>query len=312
MGNGFYIGIGNACKEKFVQNSGELSLLGKGDGAEVMLQKIKANETVFIEPGDNSEIMEFFYILEGELELEKDNTKIILRHGDHFYSHHLKDTIQFNTISDVTLVYFTTQPLFHYLSATIRDLTELAKKVEEKDIYTHSHIQRVKDYSVKIASKLNLSKEKIEDVAFASLFHDLGKIHVPNEVLNKPGKLTDEEFEYIKKHPGDGVDLVRKTYYERIAEIINQHHERLDGSGYPKGLKGDEILIEARIIAVSDTYDAMTTDRAYRKGLPIQSAVDELKRLSGIYYDEKVVDAFMHILEEEKMILSMTEERQII
>lgn len=302
MENGFYIGVGNQYIEKFVQNSGELSLLGKGDGTEVMLQKIKANEVVVVEPGDNGELMEFFYIIEGELEFQKDNKKIILKQGDHFYSHFLKETIQFNTISDVTLLYFTTQPVFHYLSATIRELLQLAKKVEEKDMYTHTHMQRVKDYSVKIGNRLNLSKEKIENIAFASLFHDLGKIYIPDEILNKPGPLTDEEFELIKKHPSDGVELVKKTYYENIAEIIHQHHERLNGSGYPRGLKGKEILLEARIIAVSDTYDAMTTDRAYRDALPTQAVVDELIRLKGTYYDEVVVDALISILKEEEVI----------
>jgi HD-GYP domain-containing protein (c-di-GMP phosphodiesterase class II) len=300
--NGFYIGTENQSLEKFVQNSGELSLLGQGDGAEVMLQKIKANEIVFIEPGESSELMEFIYILEGELEFEKDNKKIKLKRGDYFYSHHLKQTVQLSTITDVTLIYFTTQPIFHYLSSTIKELTELAEKVHEKDVYTHGHNQRVKDYAVKIGNKLNLSKEKIGNVAFASLFHDLGKVHVPDEILNKPGRLTGEEFEFIKKHPTHGMELVKKTYYEGIAEIINQHHERLDGSGYPKGIKGDEILLEAKIIAVSDTYDAMTTDRAYRKGLPPQVAVDELIKLKGIYYDEMVVDAFIQVLKEDKVM----------
>lgn len=300
--NGFYIGIEGQCIEKFVQNSGELSLLGKGDGAEVMVQKIKANEAVVIEPGDYSELMEFFYVMEGKLEFLNNHEKTILKPGDHFYSHNLKETIQFNTISDVTLLYFTTQPVFHQLSATIRELLQLANKVAEKDLYTHTHIQRVKDYAIKIGNKLNLSKEKIEDIAFASLFHDLGKINIPDEILNKPGSLTDEEFELIKKHPSDGMDLVKKTYYNNIAEIINQHHERLNGSGYPRGLKGDEILLEARIIAVSDSYDAMTTDRSYKKALSAQAAVDELIRLKGTYYDEVIVNAFIHILKEEKEI----------
>ncbi len=132
--------------------------------------------------------------------------------------------------------------------------------------------------------------------------HDIGKINVPDEILKKPGRLTDEEFEYIKRHPGDGAEMVKKTSYEYIWQIIEQHHERLDGSGYPHGLKGNEILIEAKIIAVSDTYDAMTTDRPYRKGLsPIQT-VEELKRLSGIHYEKEIVDVMVDILIEEGVI----------
>ena len=303
MEKGIHLGINDECIEKVVQNSGELSLLGKGDGAEVMLQKIKSNKTVVIEPGENCETMEFFYILDGQVELNFENKKTILNSGEHFYAHFLKEPVFFNTLTDVSILYFTTQPVFHYLSGTIKELMHLSNKVEEKDVYTHSHIRRVKDYAVKISNKLNLSKERIENIGFASLFHDLGKINVPDVILNKPGRLTIEEFELIKKHPADGMNMVKKTYYENIAEIINQHHERLDGSGYPRGLKGDEMMLEAKIIAVSDTFDAMTTDRAYRKGVSPQIAVDELIRLKGTYYDEEVVDKFIQILKEENVII---------
>jgi HD-GYP domain-containing protein (c-di-GMP phosphodiesterase class II) len=298
MGDGLHIYSHDECIDKSVQDAAELRLLAKGDGTEVMIQKIKSDETVFIEPSNLCETMEFFYILNGELEVYN-NFKSTLKKGDFFYVHHLNETVQFYTLTNVELLYFSTQPLFHYLSNSIRELTSLAKKVEEKDIYTHGHNKRVKDYSVKIANKLNLSKEIIENILFASLFHDLGKINVPDEVLNKPYGLTNKEFDYIKKHPSDGANLVKNTYFKNIAKIIDQHHERLDGSGYPNGIKGDDIVIEARIIAVSDTYDAMTSDRVYRKGLCSQIAVDELVRLSGIHYDKKIVDMLIDILKEE-------------
>ncbi len=300
-----HIGDEEKFIDKFVQNSGELILLGKGDGSEVMIQKIRAGETVFIEPSTRKETMEFFYILEGEIEVEKDNIKTLLKSGNHFYVHHLKETIQFNTLTDLKLIYFSTQSQFQYISKIIRELVELSKKVEEKDMYTHGHTKRVKDYAIKIGSNLNLSKEKIENLGFAALFHDLGKINVPDGILNKPGRLTPEEFDFIKKHPVDGAKLVKKTYYENIDKIIEQHHERIDGSGYPYGIKGDKILIEAKIIAISDTYDAMTSDRPYRKGLSSQIAVDELKRLKGIHYDENLVDIFIDILKDEKVIDSI-------
>ncbi len=302
MSKCLHIGNSNEYIEKFVKKSTELRLLAKGDGAEVMFQKIRANETVFIEPSDISETMEFFYILKGEIEMDIDDGKSFLHKGDYFYTHYLNETVQFTTKSELELLYVSTQPLFSHMSATMRELQELAKKVEEKDSYTHSHIQRVKDYGIKIGNRLNLSKEKNENIIFASIFHDIGKIYVPDEILNKPGRLTDEEYDCIKKHPSDGADLVEKTYYEKLGKIIIQHHERLDGSGYPNGLTGDEIMIEAKIIAVSDTYDAMTTDRPYRKGFSEQEAVDELKRLKGIHYDEKIVDAFVDILREEGVI----------
>lgn len=300
--NGIHIGKKGDFLDNFVQNSGELRLLGKGDGSEVMLQSVKANENVMIVPGDHIELMEFFYILEGELELDHGDSKTILNSGDHFYTHHLNNNIQFITITDVTLLYFSTQPVFHFLSSTIKELLVLANSVEEKDIYTHGHIQRVKDYGLKIGNKMRLSKEKIENLGFAALFHDMGKINVPDEVLNKPDKLTNEEFDLVKEHSAWGADLVSKTYFESLSKIIRQHHERLDGSGYPDGLMDEEILIEAKIIAVADAYDAMTSDRAYRKGITPQAAINELVRLKNIHYESDVVDALIEALKDENVI----------
>lgn len=302
MNIGIHIGKKGNFLDRFVQNNAELRLLGKGDGTEVMLQKIKANETVMINPGDNVELMEFFYILDGELELDYDESNTILTSGDYFYTHHLIKHIQFTTSTDVTLLYFSTQPIFHYISSIVKDLLSLANSVQEKDIYTHGHIQRVKDYGIKIGNKMRLSKEKIENIGFAALFHDLGKLNVPDDILNKPDRLTDEEFEVIKRHSSWGAEMVTKTYFQSISEIIMQHHERIDGSGYPKGLKGNEILIEAKIIAVADSYDAMTSERSYRDPLTPKEAVEELIRLREKQYDSGVVDALIAVLTEEKVI----------
>lgn len=302
MNNGIHISKSNNYIERLVQNTAELRLLGLGDGAEVMLQKIKANETVIIEPGDNLELMEFFYILDGELELEDNESKTLLSNGDYFYTHHLMEHIQFSTITDVSLLYFSTQPIFNYLSSIIKELVTLATSVEEKDVYTHGHIQRVKDYGLKIGNKLKLSKGVIENIGYASLFHDLGKINVPDEILNKPGKLTDDEFAIIKRHSIWGSEMISKTYFEYISEIVKQHHERIDGSGYPKGLKGDDILIEAKIIAVADSYDAMTSERSYKDVMTPKAAIEELISLKGKHYDPDVVDAFVEVLTEDNII----------
>lgn len=302
MDKGIHIGNKDSFLDRFIQNNAELRLLGRGEGTEVMLQKINANEAVIIHPADYVELMEFFYILDGELELEYDETKTLLKQGDYFYTHHLMQHVQFKTITNVVLIYISTQPTFHYISSIINELLVLANSVEEKDTYTHGHIQRVKNYGIKIGNKLNLSKEKIESIGFASLFHDLGKLYVPDEILNKPGRLTDEEFKVIKKHSSWGARIVTKTYFENLSEIIIQHHERIDGSGYPKGLKGDEILIEAKIIAVADSYDAMISQRSYKDVHTPQEAVDELISLKGELYDEDVVDSFVQVLIEGEVI----------
>lgn len=300
--NGLYLRKHGDSLENARQNSAQLDLLAKGDGADIMLQHIKEGECFVVEPCSSCETMEFFYILEGTLTYEHSLRTKDLKRGDYFYIHNLSEASHFRAASDITLLYFSTQPVFHYLSSSIDDLTKILKQVELKDMYTFNHCKRVKDYSLKVAKKLFISRERLEDLGFAALFHDIGKIHVPDSILNKPAGLTPEEFALIKAHPEDGKSMVKKTYYENIGRIIEQHHERLDGSGYPRGLKQDQIMLEARIIAVADSFDAMTTDRPYKQGMSYSEALYEIKSLVGKFYDAQVVKAFEEILIEDKML----------
>lgn len=299
---GLYLGNDEKYLEKVSQAAGELSLLAKGGKTEVMLQKINAGEFFCIEPGGNFDIMEFFYIQKGSILYEYNNRETILKEGDYFYVHSVQEPVHFQTLEEVKLIYVCSEPIFQHLSLRIRKIAEMVRKVEEKDVYTYNHGSRVKDYSIKIAKKLHFSSEKLEMLGFAAICHDVGKVYVPDEILNKPSKLTEDEMDYIKKHPIDGSEMVKNTFYHNIHKFVEQHHERLDGSGYPYGLKDEEILLEAKIIAVADTYDAMTTDRAYRKGMDPMTSVNELRRLSGIHYDKNVVAAFEEVLKEEGII----------
>ncbi|MFD1861600.1 HD-GYP domain-containing protein [Planococcus chinensis] len=171
-----------------------------------------------------------------------------------------------------------------------------------KDRYTFKHSSRVSKYAVKTATKMGLERARIHNLFIASILHDIGKINIPEEVLKKPAKLTDEEFALVKKHPGDGAEMLRQTAYADLADIVEQHHERVNGRGYPFGLKDEEILTEAKIIGVCDTFDAMTEDRAYRKAFTAEYAMNELKQLAGIQYDSAVVEAFEQVLLEEGKI----------
>lgn len=296
---GFYISDSSTYIEKLDQKSAMLGLLAKGNGCEIMIQEIKKDSVIFLEPGENEELLEFFYVLKGTLIVIDGKNRYNLRKDDVFYGHHLTKTVELKSTADTKLLYLTTEPVFHYLSSTIKDLTTLAKEVEIKDMYTHSHIQRVRDYALKIANKLNLTKEMTENIVFAALFHDIGKVNIPDEVLLKKSGLTYLEFEEVKKHPTGGLDIVSKTYFKNISSIIEQHHERMDGSGYPKGLIGEEILLEARIIAVADSYDAMTSDRPYRKAMTPKKAVSELNRNNNSEFDASVVAQFLEVLKEE-------------
>jgi putative nucleotidyltransferase with HDIG domain len=243
--------------------------------------------------------MEFFYLLQGEVVCEVKGEQINLGPHDYYTATNLKDPIHFTAISDVVYLWFITEPTFYQLSEDIVELKKVVKRVEERDHYTFKHSDRVAKYCIKIAKKLMFPKEKLEDLYIASYLHDIGKINTPMEILNKPDKLTVEEFDIIKKHPVDGAVMVKDLYNESIASIIEQHHERLNGSGYPYGLKDEEISLEARIIAVSDTFDAMTEDRAYRKAHSTEDALNELKKHVHSHYDYGVVCILEKILKEE-------------
>jgi HD-GYP domain-containing protein (c-di-GMP phosphodiesterase class II) len=176
--------------------------------------------------------------------------------------------------------------------------------VEMKDPYTSGHQKRVARISVIIGKELGLSQEKIRALAISSLLHDIGKIGIPSQILNKPSSLNPLERRFINIHPEIGYNLLRKIeIISDIAPIVYQHHERINGSGYPKGLKGEEILLEAKIIGVADVFEAMTSHRPYRSALPIDMAIKELVENKGTLYDPDVVDAFLKSLKEGRIIL---------
>lgn len=302
MIKGLYFGRNDSCIEKISQDSGTLSLIAKGGSMEIMMQCIQSKKIFMIEPGSDSDIMEFMYILEGSLMECSDKEGLVFSSGDYFYVNGLKSTVHFETLEDVKLLYITNQPIFQYLSNTIKDLMDIVRKYEEKDLYTKNHSSRLQFYCLKIARKLRISNENLESIALSAYFHDLGKINVPDYILNKPGKLTGEEFHIIERHPEDGYQMVKETMLRPVAEIIKQHHERLDGSGYPCGLKDKDISLEARIIGVADSYDAMTSDRSYRKALAPKEAMKDLWSLAGIKYDKAVVKALEEVLMEEGVL----------
>ncbi|MBF0318959.1 MAG: HD domain-containing protein [Nitrospirae bacterium] len=179
-------------------------------------------------------------------------------------------------------------------NAFIKTVYTLAETIEKRDPYTGGHTKRVSNYSIAIAETLGISAVDRERLELASVLHDIGKIGVSDNVLRKASKLTDEEFDEIKTHPMCGQEIL--SYIEELKNIIpgvKSHHERIDGRGYPDGLKGQEIDLIARIIAVADSFDAMTSDRPYRKGLPLEAALEELRKCSGTQFDTMVVEAFI-------------------
>ena len=176
---------------------------------------------------------------------------------------------------------------------SIELLTQLSDQLQEVDPYVHGHSRRVSSYAGRIARELHLSAREIGKIEAAALVHDVGKIYTPREILHKPGRLTDREFAIVKLHPRDGAELLGDVGDAEIAAIVLHHHERLDGNGYPDGIAGEEIPLGARIIAVADTFDAITSTRSYRPSRSHKEAIDILSGESGKQLDADVVAAFL-------------------
>jgi HD-GYP domain-containing protein (c-di-GMP phosphodiesterase class II) len=178
--------------------------------------------------------------------------------------------------------------------------------VEMRDPYTAGHQNRVSELSSSIAQEMGLSESDVHGIHLAASIHDLGKIKVPAEILSKPSRLTDIEYSLIKDHPQAGYDILKTIDFPwPIAEIVYQHHERNDGSGYPRGLKAPEILIGAKILAVADTVEAMTSHRPYRPGLGVEAALGEITRGRGTYYEAQVVDCCLRLFKEGRFKLNV-------
>ncbi|MEI6092473.1 MAG: HD-GYP domain-containing protein, partial [bacterium] len=173
--------------------------------------------------------------------------------------------------------------------------------LKEKDQYTQGHSIRVIDYSVKIGKEIGLNADDLKKLEISAVLHDIGKLGIPDKILKKPGRLTKKEYEIMQQHSANGEKLLDGIKnLEKYKKYIRAHHERYDGFGYPDGLKGSEIPLISRIIFVADTFDAITSDRPYRKGLSVEVAIDELTKCSGTQFDPRIVEAFLNILNREQ------------
>lgn len=182
-------------------------------------------------------------------------------------------------------------------NAYMQTIDTLRNVVETRDKETEGHSRRVSFLATALAEEIGLPEEEVDKVRLAGLFHDIGKIGVKDSVLLKQGPLDNEEYNEIKKHPAEGVGILSHfTPFEELLPIIGQHHERVDGRGYPKGLSGEEICVSARLIAVADSFDAMISNRAYRKGLGIEKTMAEMERCSGTQFDPMIVDALKRLM----------------
>jgi len=197
-------------------------------------------------------------------------------------------------------------------SLNMRTIEALALAIEAKDHTTHTHLQRVRTYAVEVAKELSLAEEQIEALRAAALLHDIGKLAVPEQIINKPGKLTPEEFEKMKVHPLVGAEILdRVAFPYPVAPIVRAHHERWDGTGYPEGLTGEGIPIGARILAAVDCLDALASHRQYRPALPLAEAMAKVKEKSGTWFDPKIVTILESRYIELERMAQMSEDTAV-
>ncbi len=191
----------------------------------------------------------------------------------------------------------------------LKTLQSLAMTIDAKDSYTHYHSTNVSKYSKIIAKRLNLPDEAIRKISFGSLLHDIGKIGIPESILNKPTSLNDKEFEIIKQHPVIGKTILNpmKDQFPEVIDMIYYHHERFDGKGYPDGIGGEEIPLYSRIVSLADAFDAMTSDRSYRRRLKFDIVVSEIKKNKRKQFHPEIVDVFFDSLPEIKALMKISE-----
>ncbi|MGL5541184.1 MAG: HD domain-containing phosphohydrolase [Erysipelotrichaceae bacterium] len=278
----------------------KLELIDQIKGTEFMYQTIVENSLGYIYAGDDTNLFEFFCVISGKIQLTYQNEEITLIPGDTFSVTGLSTNIPFKALETTQLLYITNGKVFDDLSIFYSQLEGMLQRIQEKDLYTHEHCKNVVKYCDKIATQLNLSSDSYDKLMLAALFHDVGKAHIPDEILLKRDRLDRYEYDIMKTHVIHSHTILAETYGEEIASIAAKHHERLDGSGYPHGLHGDDIPMESRILTVADAYDAMVSTRPYKTPMSQSYAFSQLKALVGVQFDEQVVQALIRALTQKE------------
>ncbi|MGL5152827.1 MAG: HD domain-containing phosphohydrolase [Clostridium sp.] len=299
--NGLFVkkGIGEGAKINTLQ------LLMSHRGLEVVYGYIPANGGIIVSNYEDNKKVEFVYILEGELQFEEDSKIISLKGGDCFYHNGLEKSFTIYAKKDSKVLTFSNCGEFHEVEEQTNKLSQVLNKIEDKDKYTKGHCSRVGLYAQKLANNSKVPVESMRELMMAANAHDVGKCMIPDEILLKTGKFTDEEREIMKKHSKYSYELLKNAFNlsEKVSMIAACHHERYNGSGYPYGLKGENIPIEARIIAIVDAFDAITTDRPYQKAKTPMEAIEEMNR-DTYEYDPELFEIFKKLVYSKEITVS--------
>lgn len=265
------------------------------DAVVVMISGVQTIESAIkaLRAGAFDYIMKPFDLRQVEAAVERALEHHDLRVAKRLYENHLQELVKERTEQ-------LDEALVSVENAYRATLKALAHALETRDAETHGHSERVVTFSLRLGRELELEDDQLRSLEFGSLLHDIGKIGVPDAILRKPAQLTEEEWIKMRQHPLHGQSILRGiAFLEGAARVVAQHHEKWDGSGYPLGLRGEEIDLNARIFAVADAFDAMTSDRVYRKGKPYEAAAEELELFAGKQFDPQVVAAFHRVPRED-------------
>ena len=287
-----------SSNEIYEENS--LNLLMKHKDLEVVLANIWEKGGIIVSPLDNEKGVEFIYILKGELEYQDGEDTVILKEGDCLYHNQLEKSFTVYARTACQLITFSSQGEYDEVCEVDNKLRKIMMEIQNKDHYTKGHCERVGLYAQKLASYLKEENISVIHLMRAAHVHDIGKCKIPDEILLKPGYFTPQERQVMNNHTLYSYEILKNDFNidDQVSQIAMYHHERYDGSGYPDGLKGEEIPIESQIIAIVDTFDAITTSRPYQKARTAEEAIEEMSKFAHTY-NPKLFEIFKELVMKE-------------
>lgn len=283
-----------------IKEKNDYSLLAEHNNVQLIVQHIKKNNKIYIAPALNNNVFEFFYIASGKIEFKNEDKIVTLSTGDCFYYKDPSEITFIHVCEDTTALYFTTEPVFDDLSEMNNEVNEIISEIDRKDRYTKGHCNRVGMYTAALAQRCTEKIPSMINLMYASKLHDIGKCMISDEILLKPGKFNEEESDIMNNHPSYSYKMLREKFNldPSICKIAECHHERYDGSGYPNGLKGEEIPIESRIITIVDTFDAITSNRSYQLARSPEEAINEMEAVSH-HFDPNLFEIFKELVKDK-------------
>ncbi|MGB5945521.1 HD-GYP domain-containing protein [Paenisporosarcina sp.] len=291
---------------RLIIGNSNATYIGKSDELAYGLLSVRPERSVWVRYTSDEgidEVVEKYTVVLGELEVEYEDRTFVLQEGDTIDASKYPELLSFYSQAGTDILLEKTVSIYESEFRETEIVQRDAAAIEKVDGYTFHHCSRIKDYSIELWKKLDQPIERSRMLIWGAYFHDIGKLAVPLEILNKKDKLTPIEWELMKAHTTKGAEMIRNhelTWLRDSAFIVEEHHERYDGKGYPHGLKGEEISLEAAIVSVVDSFDAMTTDRVYRKALSIDEAIQEIVKGRGTQFHPDVVDVFLNLLHDQQ------------